>query len=190
MPNTLPPTGTNDLLDQLSPHIPDQFINELVPPHQGRGRRAWCSSSQLYRLLLLNLLTPVHSFNLLIRLLPEQHAWRRFAGLPNRKRIPTPSQLHDFRRLIGVSGLRRINQHLLTPLLEGLLPERKAVGLIDATDFPASTSAFKKRSPVATLLVDLLWVAGRLRPDRVVGLLATRSTPCVCGSINAATKYC
>jgi len=43
-----------------------------------------------------------------------------------------------------VAGLRRINQFLLAPLLETLSPDRQAVGLIDATDLPAATSAYKK----------------------------------------------
>jgi hypothetical protein len=30
---------------------------------------------------LLSLLTPVHSLNLLVKMLPEQRAWRKFAGL-------------------------------------------------------------------------------------------------------------
>jgi hypothetical protein len=58
--------------------------------------------------------------------------------------LPGPSQLHEFREQIGVSGLRQVNEYLLVPLLTGLLPERRTIGLIDATDLPASTSAFKK----------------------------------------------
>jgi hypothetical protein len=98
----------------------------------------------LYRLLLLTLLTPAHSFNLMLHLLPEQRSWRKFAHVPNRYRLPVASQLHDFRDALGVAGLRRINQFLLAPLLETLSPDRQAVGLIDATDLPAATSAYKK----------------------------------------------
>jgi hypothetical protein len=39
---------------------------------------------------------------------------------------------------------RRVNRHLLLPLLEGLAPERKTVALIDSTDLPAATSSYKK----------------------------------------------
>jgi hypothetical protein len=137
-------TGTATLLEQLSAFVPDSFINELVPAQVGRGRRRHWSSAQLYRLLLLTLLTPAHSFNLMLRLLQEQRAWRKFAHLPNRYRLPVASQLHDFRDAIGVAGLRRINQFLLEPLLQSLAPERQAIGLIDATDLPAATSAYKK----------------------------------------------
>src|SRR5437868_14758659 len=90
-------TGSNELLKDISPFIPDDFINELIPPHRGRGRRAHWSPAQLYRLLLLPLLTPAHSFNMMLTLLPEQRAWRKFAHLPNLYRLPTASQLHEFR---------------------------------------------------------------------------------------------
>ena len=137
-------TGTAALLAQLSDFVPDEFINRLLPSHRGQGRRAGWSSAQLLRLLLLVLLTPAHSFNLLVELLPEQRAWRRFARLPNRRRVPTASIRHEFRERLGVGLLRRVNRHLLLPLLEGLAPERKTVALIDSTDLPAATSSYKK----------------------------------------------
>lgn len=144
MQNPLATTGTNALLEQLSAFVPNEFINRLVPPNRGRGRRSPWSSAQLYRSLLLTLLTPAHSFNLMLQMLAEQRSLRKFAQLPNRYRLPGPSQLHEFRQRIGVKGLRQINEHLLTPLLEGLLPERRTISLIDATDLPAATSAYKK----------------------------------------------
>jgi len=140
----LPATGTAALLTQLSDFVPDDFIIHLLPPHRGQGRRAGWSSAQLFRLLLLVLLTPARSFNLLTQLLPEQRAWRRFARLPNRRQVPTASILHEFRERLGVGSLRRVNRHLLLPLLEGLAPERKTVALIDSTDLPAATSTYKK----------------------------------------------
>jgi hypothetical protein len=94
--------------------------------------------------LLLSLLTPAHSFNLLAEMLKEQRAWRRFARLPNRHHLPVASQLHAFRDHIGVGGLRRINQHLLGPLLESAWIGGKSVALIDSTDLLAATSAYKK----------------------------------------------
>jgi len=144
MNDELAMTGTTALLEQLTEFVPDDFINELAPAHRGRGRRSQWSSSQLYRLLLLSVLTPAHSFNLMVHLLKEQRAWRKFAYLPNRFRVPVASQLHDFREVLGVDGLRRINEHLLQPLLESFPADRMAIGLIDATDLPAATSAFKK----------------------------------------------
>src|SRR5947209_17645499 len=144
MQSSLATTGTNALLEQLSDFIPNEFINQLVPPNRGRGRHSPWSSAQIYRSLLLTLLTPVHSFNLMLQMLAEQRSWRKFAQLPNCYRLPGPSQLHEFRERIGVSGLRRINEYLLGPLIAGLLPERRTIGLIDATDLPAATSAYKK----------------------------------------------
>jgi hypothetical protein len=141
---SLATTGTAELLEQLSPFIPDDFINGLSPRQQGRGRRMGFQPAQLYRVLLLSLLTPAHSFNLLTQMLKEQRAWRRFAHLPNRHHLPVASLLHDFRALIGVGGLRRINQQLLGPLLESCWIGSKSVALIDSTDLPAATSAYKK----------------------------------------------
>jgi hypothetical protein len=145
MQTRLGTTGSAVLLEQVSGFIPDEFINELVPSHRGRGRRRHWSPAQLYRLLLLTLLTPAHSCNLVLQLLSEQRAWRKFARLPNQYRLPVASQLHDFRQAIGVKGLRLVNEQLLAPLLDGLLADRKSIALIDATDLPAATSAYKKR---------------------------------------------
>lgn len=144
MKNDLAPTGTATLLEQISDFVPDDFIDKLLPRPSRMGRRRHWTSAQLYRLLLLALLTPAHSFNLMLRLLQEHRAWRKFAHLPNRYRLPVASQLHDFRDSIGVRGLRRINQFLLEPLIATLPVDRKTIGLIDATDLPAATSAYKK----------------------------------------------
>ena len=119
-------TGTTALLEQLTDFVPDDFLNELVPAHRGRGRRSQWQASQLYRLLLLTVLTPAHSSNLLVELLKEQRAWRHFAHLPNRFKVPVASQLHDFREVLGVSGLRRINEYLLGPLLQSFPADRVA----------------------------------------------------------------
>ena len=170
MQTSLAMTGTSALLEQLADFVPDEFINELVPPHGGRGRRRHWSPAQLYRLLLLTLLTPAHSGNLLLRLLEEHRGWRKFARLPNRYRLPVASQLHDFRRAIGVGGLRKVNERLLSPLLETLVADRKAIGLIDATDLPAATSAYKKRLPVSIQPLVQRSAAEPLRQVRVAGL--------------------
>src|SRR3954462_871443 len=60
----LPQTGTRALLEKLSPFLNDTFINDLIPPLRGAGRPRTFSSAQLFRTLLLSLLTPAHSFNL------------------------------------------------------------------------------------------------------------------------------
>ena len=109
----LPPVGTCELLRVLSPHIPDDFINERFARQRREGRRLRFSSAQLWRVHLLVLLTRTFSFNALIRCLPEQEQWRRFAHLPNRFTIPDVRMLNDFRRALGVGGFRQINNHLL-----------------------------------------------------------------------------
>lgn len=188
MPIELATTGSNALLEDLSPFIPDEFINQLLPAQRGAGRRRHWTPAQLFRLLLLAILTPVHSYNLLLELLPEQRSWRKFARLPNRHRLPVASQLHDFRAALGVGRLRRINETLVGPLLDGLMVERKSVGLIDATDLPAATSAFKKRRRDSFPPAVPLWGAGRSRLARAAGLLVTKNTPCVCGSTSELTR--
>jgi hypothetical protein len=140
----LPPTGTTGLLDALSPHIPDELINSLFLSPSGPGRRGLFSAAQLFRVHLLALLTPVHSFNLLVALLPEQRSWRAFARLRNRVRVPDVRMLHEFRLRLALTKLRRVNEHLLEPLLEGTGAFAKTVALIDSTDLPAATNAYKK----------------------------------------------
>ena len=137
-------TGSISLLEQLTTFVPDDFVNEVVGFRRGSGRRARWSPAQLYRVLLLTLLTPAHSSNLLVELLKEQRGWRNFARLQNRFQVPVASQVHDFRQQLGVAALRRINEHLLRGLLDTFPGDRMAIGLIDSTDLPAATSSFKK----------------------------------------------
>jgi Transposase domain (DUF772) len=137
-------TGSISLLEQLTAFVPDDFVNEWVGLGRGSGRRSQWSPAQLYRLLLLTVLTPAHSSNLLLELIKEQRGWRKFARLQNRIQVPVASQLHDFRQRLGVAGLRRINEHLLRALLDSFPGDRMAISLIDSTDLPAATSSFKK----------------------------------------------
>jgi hypothetical protein len=58
------------------------------------------SASQLWRLHLLALITPVHSLNLLVRMLPEQKAWRRFAHLPSQEQVPDVRMMNSFRERV------------------------------------------------------------------------------------------
>jgi hypothetical protein len=108
----LPTTGTAALLDLLSAFVPDDELFEALPRHRGSGRLTDWSPAQLFRVLLLLLLTPARSTNLLCQLLPEHRAWRRFAHLPNRCRLPSPRQLHEFRLRLTPGVLRSINEHL------------------------------------------------------------------------------
>jgi hypothetical protein len=139
----LPPTGTNRLLDMVLPYVPDAFIHELCPRQFTGGRRCALGAPQLWRVHLLALLTPTHSLNLMVAQLPEQAAWRRFCRL--RRHWPGVRMLHEFRAQIGVSGLRRINHHLLERMLRRQGVQAQAVGLMDATDLPAACGGFKKK---------------------------------------------
>src|ERR1022692_2178651 len=106
---SLPQTGTAALLETLSPYLDDDVINDLFPRRSGRGRRRLFSAAQLFRVLLLNLVTPVHSFNLLVKLLAENRPWRSFAHLRNQRFVPDAKMLHVFRDRLDLSKLRAIN---------------------------------------------------------------------------------
>lgn len=141
----LPQTGTSALLETLAPYLDDDWINDLFPRMRRQGRHSNFRPAQLFRVSLLSLLTPVHSINLLVELLPENRTWRDFARLPNKRRLPDAKMLHQFRRRLELPHLRRINRHLLEPLLNGLESTRKTVAIIDATDLPAAANSFKKK---------------------------------------------
>jgi hypothetical protein len=141
----LPQTGTEDFLELLSPFVPDDYLDECWPRSKTGGRRHGFSASQLWRLHLLVLMTPVHSFNLLIRMLPEQKAWRRFAHLPRQDHVPDVRMMNSFREEMGVDGLRRVNGNLLEPIVQSVIGSPGAAALMDATDLPASCSGFKKK---------------------------------------------
>jgi hypothetical protein len=139
----LPSVGTSELLQILSLHIPDDFINQRFALQRREGRRLRFSAAQLWRVHLLVLLTQTFSFNALTARLPKQEQWRRFAHLPNRLAVPDVRMLNEFRRALGAGGFRQINHHLLSELLEIAPLNPMTVAFIDATDLPANT-AFKK----------------------------------------------
>jgi hypothetical protein len=190
MRDELATTGSQALLDELAAFVPDDFVNALVRRRRGSGRRSQWSPAQLYRLLLLTVLTPARSFNLLVELLKEQRGWRKFARLQNRFQVPTASQLHDFRHLLGVAGLRRINEQLLRVLLDSFPGDRMAIGLIDSTDLPAAASSFKKNCEAGIPPAGRPWVRGQSKRDKAGGSSAIKSTRCVYGCHNAAIKFC
>lgn len=190
MTSLLPMTGTNALLEELSPFIPDDFLNRHWQRTSTGGRQRSFSAAQLWRLHLLVLLTPAHSVNLLLQMLPEQRGWREFAHLPSRHRIPDVRMMHEFRRQVGASGLRRVNEVLLAPLLEGLDCSLPAIALMDATDLPAACYGFKKSPPVPIRQRAPLWAGARSRPVRAAGLSVTRNTRFDCGSRLTARTCC
>jgi hypothetical protein len=181
MRKTLPAVGTAELLEMLSSYVPDGFINQLLPRRWGVGRRACFSASQLWRVHLLSPLARVYSYNGIVRLLPEQRAWRRFAFLSHRERTPDVRMLHEFRTRAGVSGLRAINDHLVMKLLKHLRRELKSVAVIDATDLPAAT-ADKKKTVENGLPSGRHWERARSNRDTPGFMSATKSIPYDCGS--------
>ena len=170
MDSMLPATGTAQYLTLVSPYVPDSFINDLMPRHRGRGRQQEFSPAQLYRIHLLSVLTPVHAFNHLVRLLSEQRAWRRFAHLTNRQAVPDVWTLNQFRERCGVSGLRQINDQLLKPLLPKSMGQGVSVALIDATDLEAACSGHKKRQPESIRRTEPRWEDEPSNADRAVSL--------------------
>src|SRR3972149_5314496 len=170
MKSHLPQTGTADFLELLSPFVPDDYLDQHWPRLKTGGRHYGFSASQLWRMHLLVLITPVHSLNLLIRLLPEQKAWRRFSHLPNREHVPDVRMLNAFRAQVGGDGLRQVNAQLLDPVIEKLPFTEPTMALIDATDLPASCSGFKKKHR------PLFRQAGRLRRTHT----QNRTEPVLC----------
>jgi hypothetical protein len=180
MRKDLPAVGTDELLELISDCVPDLFINQLLPRRRGVGRRCCFSSAQMWRVHLLPALTGTHSYNGLVRLLPERRAWRRFAHLSHRERTPDARMLHEFRSRAGVLGLRAINDFLVRKLLKYLRAEQKSVAVIDATDLPAAT-ADKKKTDENGRPSERPWGHGHSSRVTLAFSSATRSIPCGCG---------
>ena len=83
---------------------------------------------------------------------------------------------------VGVAGLRRVNEVLLAPLLEGLDPSAPAIALMDATDLPAACRGFKKSPPAPIPPRTPRWVGARSRRAKAAVSSATKSTRCGYGS--------
>lgn len=144
MNKSLPAVGSFALLEALTDFVPDDFINSRWPFPRRPGRRFEFSAAQLWRVHLLTTLTAHRSFNAVLRSLHEQRPLRRFAHLPNERSVPDIRMLHEFRARLGVSGFRRINDHLVHQFLLVAPLRDKTVGLIDATDLPACSRDKKK----------------------------------------------
>jgi hypothetical protein len=138
----------------------------------------------------LQLLTPAHSGNLLIQLLPENRGWRDFARLPNKRSLPDAKMLHQFREKLDLIKLRQINRQLLTTLLANLDPARKTVAIIDSTDLPAATNCFKKKRRESAPLYARRSAPVRPKAGRAGGLSATKSTRCACGWERPSGQSC
>ena len=186
----LPVTGTAGLLERLSPYIPDDLINSLCLRCSGPGRPDAFSAAQLFRVHLLSLLTPAHSFNLLVALLAEHRSWRSFARLRHRLQVPGVRQLHEFPQTFDPTRLRRINEHLLAPLIEGTTGFAKTVAVIDSTDLPAATNAYKK-TPWANIVHAVPgMVAAAAKTVSAVISWATKNIRCAYGCANINRAFC
>lgn len=130
---------------------------------------------------MLPLLTPAHSFNLVNELLPEHRSWRSFARLRNRHALPDVRMLHEFRRRLELTQLRRVNEHLLQPLIEGTSRFAKTVAVIDSTDLPAATNPYKKMPPVSTVLAGPTPEVAVAKRARVAISSAIKNTRCGSG---------
>jgi hypothetical protein len=185
----LPATGTAAFLESISPYIPDDLIDSLFTPRSSRGRPARFAASQLFRVSLLPLLTPARSYNLTVALLGEQRPLRAFARLRNRLAVPDVRMLHEFRERMDLANLRRLNAHLLRPLLEGNRCAR-TVALIDSTDLPAATNGYKKTLRASTPPTGPTLAHAAAKTDRAVTMSATRSTLCGCGCASIRRRSC
>jgi hypothetical protein len=190
MKRSLPMTGTLGLLEELSPYIPDEFINRQWPKGPTGGRRRVFSAAQLWRTHLLLLLTPAHSINLVARLLQEQRGWRRFAHLAHRERVPDVQMLHRFRAEVGVGGLRAINEELARPLVQRVSDRPDTIAIIDATDLPAACRGFKKRMVPATRLSTRLRDDAAQSQGKATGTSGIRNTRCGFGWRSIRTRSC
>jgi len=185
----LPATGTAKLLEVLSDFVPDQFINHLLPGNRRQGRRNYFSAAQLWRVHLLAVLSPAHSFNAVVRLLPEQSALRRFARLNHRHRTPDVRMLCEFRAQAGVAKLRRINEQLVQQLLGFLPVGGQTVAVIDATDLPAAT-ADKKKTGAGGRPNGPRSVHARSKPVTHGFSSVIKNMPCVYGCAVMNQLYC
>ena len=176
-------------MEVLAPFIPDQFINETFVRRSHPGPRHYFSAAQLWRIHLLALLTPAHSFNAVVRGLPDYRSWRQFACLDHRHRTPDVRMLNEYRAHVGVAGLRRINEYLLKQLLVFLPEGGKSIGIIDATDLPAS-AVDKKKIGVVGQRRERRWEPAHLKLGILDFTLATKSILYVCGCEVMSQQFC
>ena len=189
MQATLPITGTVALLERLSDFIPDEFINGKLAFRRYSGQRRSFTPAQLWRTHLLAFLTPAHSFNAVVRLLPEQRTWRRFAHLPQRQSTPDVRMLHEFRLHAGVAGLRAVNDYLVGRLLKSVPAQSQTVAIIDATDLPAA-AADKKKTGAGGRRQGLPWGRERARPATLNFMSGSKSIRCACGCGRISLRSC
>jgi hypothetical protein len=99
--------------------------------------------------------------------------------------------LHDFRARLDPTKPRRIHEQLLQPLLAGTSRFAKTVAVIDSTDLPVATQAYKKMLPGNTAPAERRWAVAAARTGSAGGSSATKSTPCGggCGKLLPALSW-
>ena len=80
MNSSLPLTGTARLLTVVDPYVPDEFINQHWNRRPCRGPHRTLSAAQLWRVHLLAVLTPTHSFNQLYSAARSGLKWEGSGG--------------------------------------------------------------------------------------------------------------
>src|ERR1035437_4050522 len=181
MNSDLPATGTAALLELLAPFVPDDFINEAWPHGPTGGRHCEHTAAQLYRVHLLCLLSPVHSVNLLVKMLTEQRAWRKFARLRRQSRVPDVRMMHEFRCRVGVGGIAA-DQSASALTVARRLSLATVVGGTDGCHRSACRLCrLQKKTPANTPPRTPHWAGARSKPDKAAVLSVTRNTRCACG---------
>jgi len=104
--------------------------------------------------------------------------------------VPDAKMLHGFRQRLDLNKLRCVNRHLLTPVLEGCSEFAKTVSLIDATDLPAATNAYKKILPANIVLTGPRRVRAAAKTDRAAITLGIKNTRFGCGFDSIVPAFC
>jgi hypothetical protein len=98
--------------------------------------------------------------------------------------------LHEFRQQLDLAKLRRVNEFLLRPLIEGTAGFAKTVALIDSTDLPAATNAYKKTTGVNIAPTGPKPGRAAAKKARAVISSATKNIPCDSGCASIRPVFC
>lgn len=144
-------------LEEISKVIPDDAIDTIFPKGftRQRGPQGKFKTSQLFRVHLVAMLKQIPSFNKLCFELRVRRSLRDFCNLKNRRDVPIPRVLSEFRMKLGDSGLIRINELLLFTLFKVLKLPRLLVAVPDSTDLEASCKGFPKKNANASCLANV-----------------------------------
>lgn len=175
------------LLQNISTLIPNEKIDtELDFPYPQRGPRFQLKPSQMYRIHLLICLKRIPSFRQLQHDLFHHKSWRVFAGLKNKKRVPTLRAMSEFRQK-APGLLKQINSLYLQMILSLIPKPVKRIAVPDSTDIEAATQGYTKKTVLAPPLV-LIRVPIRppeqpkdtvlKNPANPSGSSATKNIPC------------